>query len=194
MLQRSQALQIYLKPGLKEDDLMLRVWEACRKSGRPQHVFRTMLRAGLIAMVESGDMPESVIEECGLDSLVERRRRRVSRHSDKPPAAPPPEAYPAAPQYPPQYPPYPAYPPQYPQREPAAYAPQAHPASAAPVRYYEEERRPPPPVEAPAPREEARAPAPAPTPQETVQERQFPANPSAEGGEAKPQRKLGKLM
>lgn len=192
MLQRSQALQIYLKPGLKEDDLMLRVWEACRKSGRPQHVFRTMLRAGLIAMVESGDMPESVIEECGLDSLVERRRRRVSRHSDKPQAAPQPEAYPAPPQYPPQYAPYPAYPPQYPRREPTAYAP--HPAPAAPDRYYEEERRPPPPVEAPVAREEARVAATPPALPEPVQERPIQTNPSAADGEAKPQRKLGKLM
>ncbi|MNU26979.1 hypothetical protein D3C71_153640 [compost metagenome] len=194
MLQRSQALQIYLKPGLKEDDLMLRVWEACRKSGRPQHVFRTMLRAGLIAMVESGDMPESVIEECGLDSLVERRRRRVTRHSDKPQAAPQPEAYPAPPQYPPQYAPYPAYPPQYPHREPTAYAPQPHPAPAAPAGYYEEERRPPPPVEAPVPREEARVLAPPPPQPEPVQERPIAANPSVSDGETRPQRKLGKLM
>ncbi len=192
MLQRSQALQIYLKPGLKEDDLMLRVWEACRKSGRPQHVFRTMLRAGLIAMVESGDMPESVIEECGLDSLVERRRRRVSRHSDKPQAAPQAEAYPA--QYQPHYPPYPVYPPQYPQREPTVFAPQPHPAPSAPVRYHEEERRPPPPVEAPVPREEARAVAPRPTLPEPMQERPIAANPSSDDGDAKPQRKLGKLM
>lgn len=192
MLQRSQALQIYLKPGLKEDDLMLRVWEACRKSGRPQHVFRTMLRAGLIAMVESGDMPESVIEECGLDSLVERRRRRVTRHSDKPQAAPQPEAYPTPPQYPPQYAPYPAYPPLYPHREPAAYSP--HPAPTAPAGYYEEERRPPPPVEAPVPREEARVLTPPPAQPEPVQERLITANPSVSDGETKPQRKLGKLM
>jgi hypothetical protein len=192
MLQRSQALQIYLKPGLKEDDLMIRVWEACRKSGRPQHVFRTMLRAGLIAMVESGDMPESVIEECGLDSLVERRRRRVSRHTDKPQAAPQPEVYPV--QYPPHYvphnPPAPSYPypPQYQPREPAAFAP------TAPDRYYEDEQRRPPPVEAPAPREEARVVTPRSTMPEPAQERPITANPSPADDEAKPQRKLGKLM
>jgi hypothetical protein len=188
MLQRSQALQIYLKPGLKEDDLMIRVWEACRKSGRPQHVFRTMLRAGLIAMVESGDMPESVIEECGLDSLVERRRRRVSRHSEKPQAVQP-DPYPV--QYPPHYQPapqYPAYPPQYPTHSPPP------PAPAAPARYYEEERRPLPPVESPAPREEARVVAPPRTAPEPVLEGPIQANPSSPGDEPKPQRKLGKLM
>lgn len=77
MFERSRSLQIYMKPGIKEDDLLLRVWDASRKSNRPQDVFRSMLRAGLISMLESGDMPESIIEECGLDALLERRRRRV---------------------------------------------------------------------------------------------------------------------
>jgi hypothetical protein len=189
MLQRSQALQIYLKPGLKEDDLMLRVWEACRKSGRPQHVFRTMLRAGLISMVESGDMPESVIEECGLDSLVERRRRRVSRHSDKQQPAPQAEPYPT--QYPPHYPAYPAYPQPYPHHEPAAYAPQPHPS--APVRYREEERRPPP-VESPTPREETRSVAPPPIAQEPKLDGQVHAKPAEPAQEGSPGKRFGKLM
>lgn len=99
MLGRSRSLQIYLKPGIKEDDLMLRVWESCRRHDRPQDVFRSMLRAGLMAMLESGEMPESVIEDCGLDTLLERRRSRARRvHEQQPqPMYAPPYAYPLAP-------------------------------------------------------------------------------------------------
>lgn len=76
MFERSRSLQIYMKPGIKEDDLMLKVWDACKKHERPQDVFRSMLRAGLLAMLETGEMPDSVIEECGLDRVLERRQRR----------------------------------------------------------------------------------------------------------------------
>lgn len=178
---------------------MLRVWEACRKSGRPQHVFRSMLRAGLIAMVESGDMPESVIEECGLDSLVERRRRRVSRHTDKahavpaPMPQPMPQADPYAAPYPPRYPQYPAYPAPYP-HDPEAYAPPPVPhAPPAPPRHIEEERRPAPPAEVTPPRfeEQVTQSVKAPEPQ---QEKPIIANPLTGDGESKPARKLGKLM
>jgi hypothetical protein len=189
---RSQALQIYMKPGLKEDDLMLRVWEACRKSGRPQHVFRTMLRAGLIAMVESGDMPESVIEECGLDSLVERRRKRVSRHS--PASQQTPIADPYSNPYPPQarYA-HPSYAASYPEQPVYAPPPNQAPLQAQP-RYYEEERRPAPPVEMPPPRHEEPPVPVRSAPPESVETRPVQANPSTSEDGAKPQRKLGKLM
>jgi len=75
-MERSKAIQIYMKPGLKEDDLLLAVWEASKRHDRPQNVFRAMLRAGLRAMVEEGDMPEAIIEECNLDDIVQRRRLR----------------------------------------------------------------------------------------------------------------------
>jgi Predicted membrane protein len=97
MLGRSRSLQIYMKPGIKEDDLMLRVWESCRRHDRPQDVFRSMLRAGLVAMLESGEMPESVIDDCGLDALLERRRARRRR---PPEPQPQPQQVYAAPAYP----------------------------------------------------------------------------------------------
>lgn len=77
--QRSKSLQIYVKPGIREDDILITVWEACARFDRPQDVFRTMLRRGLISMVESGEMPEAVIDECNLDVLVERRKRKSGR-------------------------------------------------------------------------------------------------------------------
>lgn len=102
-LTRSRSLQIYMKPGIKEDDVLLRVWEACRRLDRPQDVFRSMLRAGLVAMVESGEMPDSVIEECGLEAILERRRRRARRGAQ--------EAQPFPPYFPPHPPAYPYQPP-----------------------------------------------------------------------------------
>src|SRR4051812_12574014 len=101
-MSRSKALQIYMKPGVREDDLMLRVWSACRDGARAQDVFRAMLRAGLMAMVESGEMPDSVVEECGLEAVVERRRRRAQRPQAREAVAQPAPYYPA---------PYPYYPP-----------------------------------------------------------------------------------
>lgn len=121
--QRSKSLQIYVKPGIREDDILIDVWEACARFDRPQDVFRTMLRRGLRAMVETGDMPKAVVDACALEAVVERRRR--GRQEQTEPQAQPP-AY--APQYPtPGYQPYPPqgyapYPPQPP------YAPQPDPA------------------------------------------------------------------
>lgn len=81
MFERSRSLQIYVKPGIKEDDLLISVWEAAKKLDRPQDVFRSMLRAGLHAMLESGEMPESIIDECDLDLILEKRMRRKVRKS-----------------------------------------------------------------------------------------------------------------
>lgn len=134
MLGRSRSLQIYMKPGIKEDDLMLRVWEACRRHDRPQDVFRSMLRAGMMAMLESGEMPESVIDECGLEALLERRRRR-SRHTPEPQPTQPTQ---------PLYAPYP-YP--HPAAHPAvAQAPHPHAPQWTPA---------PPPAPVAQPRHEA---------------------------------------
>lgn len=94
MFKKSRSLQIYMKPGIKEDDLLLKIWDASREADRPQAIFRTMLRAGLIAMLEAGDMPESIIEECGLDGLMERRRHRARKTTQ--PEATVPTAYPYA--------------------------------------------------------------------------------------------------
>lgn len=89
MFERSRSLQIYVKPGIKEDDVLIGVWEAAKKLDRPQDVFRSMLRAGLMAMLESGELPESIIDECHLDIILEKRLRRKNRKGgqEQPPAA-----------------------------------------------------------------------------------------------------------
>lgn len=79
MFERSRSLQIYVKPGIKEDDILIGVWEAAKKLDRPQDVFRSMLRAGLMAMLDSGELPESIIDECDLDIILEKRMRRKNR-------------------------------------------------------------------------------------------------------------------
>ncbi|MBY3432671.1 hypothetical protein HFN89_00590 [Rhizobium laguerreae] len=122
--QRSRSLQIYVKPGIREDDILIDIWDACARFDRPQDVFRTMLRRGMIAMVESGDMPKAVIDECGLDAIVdsilERRSRktgRTRRDTEQAPAYPPQTFAP-----PPVYAPYPVQP-QYPPYPPQGYDP-----------------------------------------------------------------------
>ncbi|MDW9481885.1 hypothetical protein GOB57_24870 [Sinorhizobium meliloti] len=116
-----------MKPGIREDDVLIDVWEACARFDRPQDVFRTMLRRGMVAMVESGDMPKAVIDACGLDSIVdsivERRRRKAVRSRQETPE-PYQQPYPAQPPYVPSYAPPPPYAP-YP---PRGYAPQPDPA------------------------------------------------------------------
>lgn len=187
MVERSKALQIYFKPGLSEDDLMLRVWQAARRRGRPQEIFRSMLREGLVQLVANGKLDDSIIEECGLDAIVERRRQRTAKHSDRPAAV----QQPAAPGYGyPAYPPY-APPPVYP--EPPQYASPVR--ATPPAHHYEEERRPlPPPVE--PPRHEIAEPVVArPEPRaEASEDRDIPPETPAREDGAKPQRKLGKLM
>lgn len=55
---------------------MLSIWESCKRFDRPQDVFRAMLRNGMRAMVQSGEMPYAVVEECNLDAFVEKWRAR----------------------------------------------------------------------------------------------------------------------
>lgn len=113
-----------MKPGIREDDILIDVWDACSRFDRPQDVFRTMLRRGMIAMVESGDMPKAVIDACGLDAIVdsilERRSRKAGRTRREAESVP---AYPPAYAAPPAYAPYPAQPP-YPPYPPHGYQPQ----------------------------------------------------------------------
>lgn len=76
---RTQALQIYLKEGVTDDDLLLKVWNASKKHARPQDIFRSMLMAGLMSLLETGQIPEEIIEDCNLDILIEKKIRRKRR-------------------------------------------------------------------------------------------------------------------
>ena len=135
-----------MKPGIREDDILLEVWEACSRLDRPQDVFRTMLRRGLMAMVESGDMPEAVIDTCNLDSLVERRRRKGLRARAEPEVPvyapqPQPQQFPAAVPYHQPVPVHQAAPWPHPHEPPARQAPHIEPQPPMPPYPREEPQR-----------------------------------------------------
>lgn len=67
---RARSIEIYLKPGIDEDDLVHRVWEAVGARGRPQETFRRLLVLGIRAAVENGEMPRAGLEAVDLDILM----------------------------------------------------------------------------------------------------------------------------
>jgi hypothetical protein len=172
-MKRSRHIQIYLKPGIREDDQMLSIWEACKRYDRPQDVFRAMLRAGMRAMVQSGEMPFAVVEECNLDAFVDKWLARQ-------PVAAAPKA----------------------QAMPAAFERHQH-APAAPAHYYQEappaQRELPPVVQQPHQPSQHSAPAPRSEPVVKVAE-QSPQKNNASGSEniSSPQiasgKRIGNLM
>lgn len=144
---RSQALQIYLKEGIAEEKVLLDIWEACIRLGygsRKQNVFRDIMLAGLQALLETDKFPEDLIDECGLDRLMERKIRRkhrasvVARGEANVPPVPPfiypyPHPYPHLQPLPPQPPGYSGYVPPPVPSEPSAVrqrAPEDVPADA----------------------------------------------------------------
>jgi Predicted membrane protein len=199
MLERSKALQIYFKPGLSEDDLMLRVWAAARRKGRPQEIFRSMLREGLVQLVANGKLDESIIDECGLDAIVERRRHRTSKHTDRPSSPPPVPVqpapaygYPGYPHYPhPLQPPAPAPAPAY--HEAPAYVPAPPPPAPVPARVIEQAPAPAP-VETPREARDAQPAREAVSAPEDAADTAIQRDSDGSGNGPKPQRKLGKLM
>ena len=60
---RARGIQIYLKEGIEEDDVLLALWEICKTQARPQEVFRRMLQKGLKEMIKQKDLSDSVINE-----------------------------------------------------------------------------------------------------------------------------------
>lgn len=63
-----RSVQIYLYPHSEPERVLLDVWDQSKHStGRPQEVFRAILRAGLKAMVEQGTLPYNIIEGCDLE-------------------------------------------------------------------------------------------------------------------------------
>ena len=130
-LKRSVAIQLYLKEGIADEDLLLRVWSLAQQKGkaRGQNLFRMMLTAGLLTLTENGQMPEEIVEALNLDMLVDkkiRRKRRIEEaRSPQLPVQPHgPAGYGYPQPYPPQYlpQPYPAQP-YYPPQAPAVQQP-----------------------------------------------------------------------
>jgi hypothetical protein len=131
-LKRSVAIQLYLKEGIADEDLLLRVWNLAQQKGkaRGQNLFRMMLTAGLLTLTENGQMPEEIVETLNLDMLVDkkiRRKRRIEEARSPQPSAPthPPAGFGYPQPYPPQFlpQPYPAQP-YYPAQAPAIQQPQ----------------------------------------------------------------------
>ncbi len=60
---KSRAINVYLKPGVREDELLSAIWDAHAEGGRPQDVYRRMLLEGLKRMIENGDMSLSVMKD-----------------------------------------------------------------------------------------------------------------------------------
>lgn len=113
-LKRSVAIQLYLKEGIADEDLLLRVWQMAQRKGkaRGQNLFRMMLTAGLMALTENGQMPEEIVEALNLDMLVDkkiRRKRRIeeARNPQSAAQAHPPASFAYPPNYPPQFLPQP---------------------------------------------------------------------------------------
>lgn len=64
---RAKGIQIYLKPGIEEDDLLLSLWEVCKTRSRPQEMFRRLLTKGFYHMVIEKDISDSILDEIGWD-------------------------------------------------------------------------------------------------------------------------------
>ncbi len=99
---RGRSVEIYLKPGIEEDDLIHEVWREASLTGRPQDLFRRILLTGIRSLYESGDLPRTpsgAVERSGL--LVarippRRPRGRPRKHPLPPPRvqeAPLPQAH-----------------------------------------------------------------------------------------------------
>jgi hypothetical protein len=115
-----------VKPGIREEDVLISIWEACPDSDRRQNVFREMLRRGFRSMMETGDMPQALVEQCQLDRFVQPRRARAQ--ADRPadaPGYPLAQGFPVPPGYPAQ-PPYQVYAPYA--AQPPAFQPQPYAA------------------------------------------------------------------
>lgn len=104
-MSRARSVEIYLKPGIEEDDQVHEVWTALRGRARPQDVFRRALRLGIRAMAEAGELPRSAIEALDPDFLTApgsarallTRGRRPRPTRDDLPARPAREASPTQP-------------------------------------------------------------------------------------------------
>ena len=82
MPRRSRSIEIYLKPGIAEDDLIHAIWRSASAQGRPQDLFRRLILLGLKASYASGDLPRaaaSVLDVSGTpltQALTKRGRGR----------------------------------------------------------------------------------------------------------------------
>lgn len=69
-MQKTHSIQIYLKPDIEEEAILLDVWNICRRRSRPQFVFRRMLQEGLRSLIAQGELPNSIAREIENHSLL----------------------------------------------------------------------------------------------------------------------------
>ncbi|MHA6345912.1 hypothetical protein [Roseivivax sp. CAU 1761] len=92
---RARGVQIYLKPGLEEDDRLLAFWHACQRHGRPQEAFRRLLQVGLDELMARGEIGARILQEMS-DEIALRpptveELKDTSKPRRKPAASPSPE-------------------------------------------------------------------------------------------------------
>jgi hypothetical protein len=66
---RARSVEIYLKPGIDEDDQVFEIWSALRSRGRPQDTFRRAIRLGLLSMAQGGELARAGLEVLDPDLL-----------------------------------------------------------------------------------------------------------------------------
>ncbi|WP_310622304.1 hypothetical protein [Flexibacterium corallicola] len=89
----SVKVQIYLNPDLPADQRTIAVWAAAKKHDRPQVVFRKIIDAGIDKLVEQGDLPQDILNECNLTRSKPKSRPKAPIRT----SAPNPEPQPMAP-------------------------------------------------------------------------------------------------
>lgn len=60
---RARGIQIYLKEGIAEDEVLLNLWEICKTQSRPQEVFRRLLQRGLKELIKEEELSNEIIEQ-----------------------------------------------------------------------------------------------------------------------------------
>ncbi len=84
---RANAISIYLREGLDDDDLLIRLWAVCRERSRPQEMFRRMLIKGFDALVADGEISQTILnaleEEKKKGPTWENRPRSIRKPVDQ---------------------------------------------------------------------------------------------------------------
>jgi|SRR5690625_3267883 len=81
-MQKTRSIQIYLKPDIEEDRLLLDTWSLCRSRSRPQVIFRRMLHEGLRVMIDSGELPPAIAKELQDHPLLLQQIQRKGKAKD----------------------------------------------------------------------------------------------------------------
>ncbi|EPX78058.1 hypothetical protein [Salipiger mucosus] len=91
---RAKSVQIYLKPGLEEDDRLLAFWRACQRNSRPQEVFRRLLNVGFAELIDRGEISPKMLSEiqAELQGHVVDPLDQPARPARRPAAAPEPDS------------------------------------------------------------------------------------------------------